>query len=83
MAILPEKMRDSFFGELGEARHMADYKRVYRSRTDRRLAGVCGGIGKYFEVDPTPVRVVWAVTCFIGLGVLMYLLAWIIIPEEP
>ena len=45
--------------------------------------GVCGGIGEYFDVDPTLVRLVWLLFTFWGAGILAYLIAWIIIPEEP
>jgi phage shock protein C len=60
-------------------------KRLYRSRASRFLGGVCGGMGKYFEVDPTLIRVLWAVGfvltgCFPAL--IGYILAWAIIPEE-
>ncbi len=60
-------------------------KRLYRSRTDKVFGGVCGGLAKYFEVDPVVVRLLWAmVTIFsMGMGILAYLIAWIIIPEEP
>jgi phage shock protein C len=59
-------------------------KRVFRSRKDRVIGGVCGGLGKYFSVDPVLVRVIWAVLFFAaGMGLLGYILAWIIIPEDP
>ena len=59
-------------------------KRVYRSRTDRVLGGVCSGLGKYFGLDPVLLRVLWAVAFFVGgAGLLAYIIAWIIIPEEP
>ena len=58
-------------------------KRLIRSTTDRKLAGVCGGIGKYFGVDPTMVRIGWVVFCLLGgSGVLAYFLCALIIPEE-
>ncbi len=59
-------------------------RRLTRSRRHRMIAGVCGGIGEYLDVDPTVVRLIWAaVTVFsLGLGVLVYLIAWIIMPEE-
>jgi phage shock protein C len=61
-----------------------DVKRLYRSRTIRVLGGVCGGLGVYLKVDPVLLRVLWAVTfIFGGLGLLAYLIAWLIIPEEP
>jgi len=58
-------------------------KRLYRSKTDRVIGGVCGGMGRYFEVDPVILRVIWAllVLCS-GFGILAYILAWIIIPLE-
>ena len=59
-------------------------KRLYRSRKDRILGGVCGGMGNYFNLDPVLVRVIWAVLFFAaGVGSLAYILAWIIVPEEP
>ncbi|MBN1630079.1 MAG: PspC domain-containing protein [Thermoleophilia bacterium] len=59
-------------------------KRLYRSRADKMIGGVCGGLGEYFEVDPTIVRVLWvAVTLFGGAGVIAYLILWVIVPEEP
>jgi len=59
-------------------------KRLFRSRKDRILGGVCGGMGSYFNLDPVLVRVVWAVLLFAaGVGFLAYIIAWIIIPEEP
>ena len=59
-------------------------KRLFRSRKERILGGVCGGMGNYFNLDPVLVRVVWAVLLFAaGVGFLAYFIAWIIIPEEP
>jgi phage shock protein C len=59
-------------------------KRLYRSKKDRILGGVCGGLGNFLTIDPVLVRVVWAVSFFLGgVGFLAYLVAWIIIPEEP
>ncbi|HBG09856.1 MAG: PspC domain-containing protein [Limnochordia bacterium] len=58
-------------------------KRIYRSK-DRKIGGVCGGIAEYFNIDPTIVRLIWAVLAFAyGTGLLAYIVAWIIIPEEP
>lgn len=58
-------------------------KRLYRSKSDRVLGGVCAGLGNFFTIDPVLVRVLWAVSFFIGgVGLLAYLVAWIIIPEE-
>lgn len=60
-------------------------KRVYRSNRDRVIAGVCGGVGHYLDVDPVLVRLIWVVMSFllVGTGILAYLLAWILIPREP
>jgi phage shock protein PspC (stress-responsive transcriptional regulator) len=58
-------------------------KRLSRTREGRVVAGVCGGIAAYFGIDPTLVRLAFAVfTIFGGAGVLIYLIAWIVIPEE-
>ena len=58
-------------------------KKLYRSNTNKMLAGVCGGIGEYFNVDPTPVRLGFVALSFLaGGGLLVYILATIIIPKE-
>ena len=58
-------------------------KRLYRTREGRLVAGVCTGIAAYFGIDPTLVRLAFALsTIFGGLGVLIYLVAWIVIPED-
>lgn len=59
-------------------------KRLFRSQKDRIIGGVCGGIGNFFTIDPVLVRVIWAILFFAaGAGLLAYIIAWIIIPEEP
>ena len=59
-------------------------KRLYRSRTDKKIAGVAGGLAEYFSVDPTLVRVLLVLLAiFGGGGLLAYLLMWIIVPLEP
>lgn len=59
-------------------------KQLYRSLDDRMVAGVCGGLGAYFNVDPTLVRLaIVFLSLWWGGGILLYLLAWFIIPEEP
>jgi len=58
-------------------------KRLYRSRKDRIIAGVCGGIGEYFEIDPTLIRLVWLLLGLTGAGIVAYIVAWVVIPEEP
>ena len=58
-------------------------KRLLRSNNDRMLAGVCGGIAEYFNLDPSLLRLAWIfLTLFFGTGFLVYLIAWIIIPEK-
>ncbi|HEY4462481.1 MAG TPA: PspC domain-containing protein [Streptosporangiaceae bacterium] len=58
-------------------------KRLYRRREGRIVAGVCAGLAAYFGVDVTLVRLAFAVATIVwGLGVLIYLLAWAVIPEE-
>jgi phage shock protein C len=59
-------------------------RKLYRSRSNRQLAGVCGGVAKYFNIDPTLVRVLFVVFAVLGgPGLLAYILLWIIVPEEP
>lgn len=63
---------------------MAKVKRLYRSRKNRILAGVCGGLGEYFGIDPVIVRLAWVLFILMyGSGLLAYLIAWLIIPENP
>ena len=58
-------------------------KRLYRSESSRMLCGVCAGIAEYFNLDPTLIRLAWALFCVLGgSGVLAYILAAIIIPPE-
>jgi phage shock protein C len=57
-------------------------KRIARSRTERMLGGVCGGLAEYFDADPTLVRLAFVLlTLFSGMGVLVYLVMWLIVPE--
>lgn len=60
-------------------------KRLYRSRKDRKIAGVCGGIAEYFNIDPTIVRVVAVLLLLPGglPGFIPYIVLWIIVPENP
>ena len=59
-------------------------KRIYRSRGERVIWGVCGGIAKYFDVDPTLIRIIAVLTLFLGcVGILIYIILTIIIPLEP
>jgi len=59
-------------------------KRLYRSRTNKVIAGVCGGVAEYLDIDPTLVRIVWVLfTVFGGFGLLLYIAALIIVPQNP
>ncbi|MFP4457001.1 MAG: PspC domain-containing protein [Clostridia bacterium] len=58
-------------------------RRLYRSRTQRKIAGVCGGIAEYFQVDVTLIRLLALLLFFTGGGLLIYIIAAIVIPEEP
>lgn len=58
-------------------------KRLYRAKDDRMIAGVCAGIGHYFDIDPTLVRLIWVFLFFgAGFGLVAYIICIIIIPEE-
>lgn len=58
-------------------------KRLYKSRTNRILCGVCGGIGEYFNIDPTIIRLILAVLCVGGgSGIIVYIIAALVMPEE-
>ena len=63
-----------------ESRH-----RLMRSRTDRKVAGVCAGFAEYFDLDVTLVRVVWLIAALLppGISLVAYVIAWIVMPEEP
>lgn len=58
-------------------------RRLYRSRDDRVVGGVAAGIGSHLGVDPVLIRISFVALAFAGIGVLLYLIAWIAIPELP
>ncbi|CCU79920.1 PspC domain protein [Halanaerobium saccharolyticum subsp. saccharolyticum DSM 6643] len=59
-------------------------KKLYRSRKNKKVGGVCGGIAEYFDLDPTLVRLGAVILIFIwGAGLMAYIVAWAIIPERP
>lgn len=59
-------------------------KRLYRSRTNKTICGVCGGVAEYFNIDPTIVRLLLVVFCLAGgCGVLAYIICALVIPEAP
>ena len=58
-------------------------KTLYRTEKDKMIGGVCGGLGKYFDIDPTLVRLFFALIFFgYGSGAMIYVLLWIIMPSE-
>jgi phage shock protein PspC (stress-responsive transcriptional regulator) len=59
-------------------------KQLHLSRRDKKLAGVCGGLAEYLEVDSTLIRIIWvALTLLGGSGLLLYIIAWILMPSAP
>ena len=58
-------------------------KKLYRSKTDRKIWGICGGLGQYFDIDPTIVRVIAIVSIFMsGLGLIAYIVMRLMVPER-
>jgi phage shock protein PspC (stress-responsive transcriptional regulator) len=63
--------------------HLLSYEQLRRSTTDRKVAGVAGGLGRHLDIDPTIVRVLLVVLCFFGgAGFLLYGVAWLVVPED-
>jgi phage shock protein C len=59
-------------------------KRLYRSKKDKVIAGVCGGIAEYFNVDPVWVRLIAVLLALLnGVGIILYIIAWILVPKNP
>ena len=60
-------------------------KKLYRSRKNRMIAGICGGLGEYLDADPTIIRIIFVILALFGLfpGVLLYLAPWLVIPDAP
>ena len=59
-------------------------KRLYRSVRDKKLAGVCGGVAEYFNIDPTIVRILWLIfSLFYFAGVVAYIIGAIVVPKSP
>ena len=55
-------------------------KRLHRNKQDGKIAGICSGIGDYFDIDPVIVRLLFLLALFLGGGLIVYIIAWIIIP---
>jgi len=76
------KINKNYRGFQSKMKTNKNTRRLYRSKKNRVIAGVCGGIGEYFNIDPTLVRLLWVLFIFAGgSGLLAYIIAWIIIPE--
>lgn len=60
-------------------------KKLYLSESDKKFGGVCGGIGEYFDKDPTLIRILFVLLVFFsfGFGIIAYLAMWLIIPRKP
>lgn len=59
-------------------------KKLYKSKTDKKIAGVCGGVAAYFGIDSTIVRLLWLLlVVFYGTGLLAYIICAIVMPEDP
>lgn len=59
-------------------------KRLYRSRKDKVIAGICGGLGDFFKIDPVWIRVVFLVLLIAnGAGLILYLIMWLVVPKAP
>ena len=58
-------------------------KKLYRNTHSKMIAGVCSGVAEYVNIDPTVVRLIWALVGLSGAGILAYLVAALIIPEKP
>jgi phage shock protein C len=58
-----------------------DRGQLVRSETDKRIAGVCGGIARYFGIDPVLVRIAFVIAAFMGWGILVYIVLWIVLPK--
>ncbi|MGI9156164.1 MAG: PspC domain-containing protein [Marmoricola sp.] len=79
----PPEARPPEDGPRVSAEQMRDLRLLRRSRTDRRVAGAAGGLGRHLDIDPTVLRVVFAVLCFFGgAGFLLYGALWLIVPED-
>lgn len=57
------------------------YRKLFRSKSNKMIGGVCSGLGVYFDIDPLFIRLVWAALAVFGVGIVAYLVAWILIPQ--
>ncbi|MBT3591201.1 MAG: PspC domain-containing protein [Candidatus Marinimicrobia bacterium] len=61
---------------------MSRIKKLYRNRKEGKIAGICSGIGDYFEIDPVIVRIIFLFGFFLGGGFFAYMIGWFIIPDR-
>jgi phage shock protein C len=67
-----------------EGTDMDPTRKLYRSRSDRKLVGVCGGLAEFFGLDPTLIRVLFVILALAGgSGIVIYLAMWIMVPNQP
>lgn len=68
----------------GEAREGTGTTRLHLSKSDRKIAGVCGGLGEFLNVDPILFRATFVVLAFVGgFGIVLYIALWLVMPEDP
>ena len=59
-------------------------KKLYKDPSDKKISGVCSGIAKYFDIDPTIIRLIWAIAVFVfGTGVLAYIICALVMSDPP
>lgn len=77
------KTKEAVSDKKQEQQKAGPARRLHRSKKNQMLAGVCGGLGEYFGIDPTVVRLIFVLaTIFGGYGIIAYIILWIILPEE-
>ena len=67
---------------LKDGKSMVASKKLYRSSSDKMIGGVCGGLGKYFGIDSTIIRLIAVLSIFTGIGIVAYLIAWVVVPLD-
>ena len=70
---------------MNNSKQVPDMKRLYLSDTERKIGGVCGGIGEYLDKDPTLIRILFILVILFsfGFGIIAYLAMWLIVPKKP
>lgn len=64
--------------------NIQNYRKLWRSRCNRKIAGICGGLGNYFNIDPFWIRLIFVLIFFLGgSALLIYIIMWLLIPLEP